>query len=101
MARRGVLLQVAYDGANFCGFAPQPGQRTVYGTLLDAVRGMDASVEGLRGASRTDAGVHARGQAVAFDTALGVPARGWVLGVNARLPTDVAVRAAREVEEGF
>ena len=96
-----VLLRVAYDGTAFAGFAPQPGQRTVYGVLLDAVRSLDPSVAALRGASRTDAGVHARDQAVALDPARAIPAKGWVLGLNAALPPDVAVRAARRVPRGF
>jgi tRNA pseudouridine38-40 synthase len=96
-----VLLKVAYDGTAFAGFAPQPGQRTVYGVLLDAVRTLDPSVERLRGASRTDAGVHARAQAVALDPSRAIPSKGWVLGVNAALPPDLAVRAARWVPRGY
>jgi tRNA pseudouridine38-40 synthase len=57
-APAGVLLSVAYEGAAFAGFAPQRGQRTVHGVLLDAVRSIDPDVISLRGASRTDAGVH-------------------------------------------
>src|SRR6185437_11753253 len=66
--RRGVLLTVAYDGGPFAGFALQPSQRTVAGELLGALRAVDPTVREIRGASRTDAGVHARGQRVAFDT---------------------------------
>lgn len=96
-----MLLSVAYDGAAFHGFAPQPGQRTVYGVLLDAIRSIDPAVERVRGASRTDAGVHARAQAVALDPSRAIPPKGWVLGVNAALPPDLAVRSAREVPRGF
>jgi tRNA pseudouridine38-40 synthase len=98
---RGVLLTVAYDGGPFAGFAPQPGQRTVAGELLGALRAVDPRVSEIRGASRTDAGVHAYGQRVAFDTTLGVPPRGWVLGVTRHLPREIAVRRAAWVAPGF
>ncbi len=101
IAPEGVLLSVAYDGEAFSGFAPQPGQRTVYGVLLEAIRALDPGVSGLRGASRTDAGVHARAQAVALDPTRAIPAKGWVLGVNAALPRDLAVRTARRVPRGY
>lgn len=101
IAPPGVLLSVAYDGAAFAGFAPQPGQRTVHGVLLEAVRALDPGVERLRGASRTDAGVHARAQAVALDPTRAIPPKGWVLGVNAALPSDLAVRTARRVPRGY
>lgn len=97
----GVLLTVAYDGRPFSGFAPQPGRRTVAGELLGALQAVDPKVGGLRGASRTDAGVHARGQRVAFDTALEIPARGWALGLARHLPAEIAVRRAAFVDEGF
>jgi len=45
--------------------------------------------------------VHAKGQVVAFDPSRTIPCKGWVLGVNAALPSDLAVRSAREVESGF
>jgi len=65
------------------------------------VRTLDPAVSPLRGASRTDSGVHARGQVVAFDPSRTIPCKGWVLGVNAALAPDIAVRSAREVEPGF
>ncbi len=96
-----ILLTVAYDGAELSGFAPQPSVRTVSGELLQALRCLDPSVQTIRGASRTDAGVHSRGQIVAFDPERNIPTRGWVLGVNAHLPRDVAVRRARVVPRGY
>jgi tRNA pseudouridine38-40 synthase len=97
----GVLLEVAYDGTEFHGWATQPGARTVEDTLRGAVLALDPTASRLRGTSRTDAGVHAEGQLVAFDTGRDIPARGWTLGLNQHLPEDVAVRAARPVPLGF
>lgn len=98
---RGVLLTVAYDGGPFAGFATQPGQRTIAGELLGALRALDPKVKEIRGASRTDAGVHAHGQRVAFDTDATIPPRGWVLGVSRHLPAEIAVRRAAIVPERF
>lgn len=100
-ARRAVLLEVAYDGTDFHGWAAQKGARTVEDALWGAVRAMDPRAGPLRGASRTDAGVHAQGQLAAFDTSSVIPARGWVLGLNQHLPSDVAIRAARAVPCGY
>jgi tRNA pseudouridine38-40 synthase len=98
---RGVLLEVAYDGTAFHGWAAQKAVRTVEETLLGAVIALDPRVRAVRGASRTDAGVHAEGQLAAFDTSRDIPARGWVLGLNQHLPEDVAVRSARAVGPGY
>jgi tRNA pseudouridine38-40 synthase len=97
----GVLLTVAYDGGPFAGFVVQPGQRTVAGELLGALQAVDPQIRQLRGASRTDARVHARGQRVAFDTAATVPPRGWALAVARHLPDEIAIRRAAFVPEGF
>jgi tRNA pseudouridine38-40 synthase len=97
----GVLLEVAYDGTEFHGWAAQSGVRTVEDTLRGAVLALDPTASRLRGTSRTDAGVHAEGQLVAFDAARDIPARGWTLGLNQHLPEDVAVRAARAIPTGF
>jgi tRNA pseudouridine38-40 synthase len=99
--RGGVVLEVAYDGTGFHGWARQIGARTVQETLAGAVLAIDPRASEVRGTSRTDAGVHAAGQIAAFDTTLEIPARGWVLGLNQHLPEDVAVRAARAVPAGF
>jgi tRNA pseudouridine38-40 synthase len=97
----GVLLRVAYDGTAFHGWAAQSSARTVQETLGGAILAIDPRAGPLRGASRTDAGVHAEGQVAAFDTELEIPARGWTLGLNKHLPEDIAVRAARAVPPAF
>jgi tRNA pseudouridine38-40 synthase len=97
----GVLLEVAYDGTAFSGWATQRDARTVEDALRGAILAVDPKASGPRGTSRTDAGVHAEGQAAAFDAELGIPARGWVLALNQHLPDDVAVRSARPVPSGY
>jgi tRNA pseudouridine38-40 synthase len=99
--RYGVLLTIAYDGSPFSGFARQPRDRTVAGELDGAVRAIDPRATEVRGASRTDAGVHARGQVVAFDTDKDIDARGWVLGITRHLPKEIAVTRAARIAPGF
>lgn len=99
--RYGVLLRVAYDGTLFSGFARQPSARTIAGELDGAVRAIDPTASLVRGASRTDAGVHAFDQPVAFDTCLDIPPRGWVLALAAHTSDEVAVVRASRVEAGY
>lgn len=96
-----MLLELAYDGTAFHGWARQGSTRTVEETLAGAVLALDPKASAVRGTSRTDAGVHADGQIAAFDTTLEIAPRGWTLGLNRHLPEDVAVRAARTVPPGF
>jgi tRNA pseudouridine38-40 synthase len=92
----GVLLTVAYDGEPFCGYAKQKNGRTIAGELEGAIATIDPKASTTRGVSRTDAGVHARGQLVAFDSTKDIGSRGWVLALNRELPREIAVvRAAR------
>lgn len=97
----GVLLGVAYDGGPFSGFARQPEARTVAGELDGAVRAVDPSASLVRGVSRTDAGVHARAQCVAFDSALDIPPRGWALALARHLPDEISVVRAARVAAGY
>ena len=97
----GVLLDVAYRGTTFSGFAIQKEARTVEGELRGAILAVDPRASTTRGVSRPDAGVHAEDQKVAFDARLPVPPRGWVLALNKHLPDTLAVRAARTVSPGY
>ena len=63
-----VRMTVAYDGSAFHGMAPQPGLRTVAGVLVEALERVCRHEVSLQVAGRTDAGVHAWGQVVSFDT---------------------------------
>jgi tRNA pseudouridine38-40 synthase len=100
-AARRIALRLAYEGTRYSGWQIQPGRQTVQGALAAAIR--DVSGEDLvpRGASRTDAGVHALDQVAAFTSASGHSAEVWVRALNAKLPPDIAVREGREVGSEF
>ena len=99
--RHGVLLCVAYNGAQFHGMAPQQNVRTVAGELHGAIANMDAHASLVRFVSRTDAGVHAEQQLVAFDASRSISPRGWVLGLTKYLAREISVTAAQVVPVGF
>jgi tRNA pseudouridine38-40 synthase len=90
----GVRLTLAYDGTEFAGFQRQPEARTVQGVLEVALQRITQHPVLTRGASRTDAGVHAEGQVVAFATDRELAPERWLLAANRYLPPDVAVQAA-------
>jgi tRNA pseudouridine38-40 synthase len=99
--RFGVLLTVAYDGARFAGFARQKDARTVQGELDGAVRAVDPTASLVRGASRTDSGVHALAQRVAFDTRLDIPPRGFALALARHTSDELAIVGAARVPPGY
>jgi tRNA pseudouridine38-40 synthase len=88
----GIRLKVAYDGAGFAGFQRQRDQRTVQGVLCAAAERISGHPVLVRGASRTDSGVHALGQVVAFASERELPLERWERAFIRLLPDDVAVR---------
>lgn len=97
----GVRLTLAYDGTDFAGFQRQPEARTIQGTLDAAIERIAGHAVLSRGASRTDAGVHAEGQVVAFATTRELEPHRWMLAINRYLPADVAVQAAESCKPDY
>lgn len=100
---RNVKLVIAYDGTGFHGFAAQKGSlRTVQGVLTGTLSRLAGRPVAVTGAGRTDAGVHASGQVVNFDSeAWPCPVERMPLALNALLPDDLAVVSAAEVQDRF
>lgn len=96
-----IAALIAYDGTDFAGFQRQASDRTVQGELERALGALYQQAVVVRGAGRTDAGVHARGQVIAFDAPDAVPAERVPLGLRGHLPADVAMRRAWAAESGF
>jgi len=98
---RHIRLVVEYDGTALCGWQRQANGPTVQGHLEDALaRLLDHAVR-VVGASRTDAGVHARGQVASFRTERPIPLHGIRRGLNSLLPPAIAIAEASEVPEDF
>lgn len=94
-------LTLSYRGDRYAGWQRQENALTVQQVVEEAVAKLAGSPIRVTGASRTDAGVHARGQAAHLDLPRPLPPRALVHGVNHHLPEDVRVMAAQEVDEGF
>ena len=97
----GVRLTIAYDGTEFFGWQAQPHGRTVQTTVEAAITALGIGRTRLRGCSRTDSGVHARGQIAAFACDRELPRRGWIVGLNGLLPPDVAIRDAEPCDRRY
>jgi tRNA pseudouridine38-40 synthase len=98
---RKLKLIVEYDGTDFSGWQRQDGQRTVQGTLEDAVHQLLRERVEVRGAGRTDAGVHAAGQVASLSLQSRIPAIGFLRGMNSLLPADVAIVDSADVPATF
>lgn len=93
---------IAYDGSRFSGYQVQPNARTVQEELEKALSSMHKGKPvKITGSGRTDAGVHAKGQVIHFDSQLALPSERWVKALNGLLPFDVAVRSVHPAEPGF
>ena len=93
---------VEYDGTEFAGFQLQAGARTVQGVLEAALaRLTGGNRQPVDGAGRTDAGVHATGQVIAFTYAGRLSAEALTAALNGLLPKDIAVRDVRRAPAGF
>ncbi len=92
---------VEYDGTDFAGWQVQPRQRTVQGTLQDALGRVLGGPVAVLAAGRTDAGVHALGQAISFRAATAIPPRGIAAAANVLLPPDAAILELEEATAEF
>lgn len=93
---------ISYDGSRFEGYQIQKEKRTVQYELQKALtrihKGCDIKVSA---SGRTDAGVHAMGQVLHFDTTLSIPEAAWQKAMNAHLPKDIWVRHIEAVPPTF
>lgn len=92
-----VKLVVAYDGTNYCGWQLQPNGVTIEEVLNRALTELLKEPVAVIGASRTDSGVHARGNVAVFDTENRMPADKICFALNQRLPDDIRVQSSEEV----
>ena len=96
-----IMLRVAYDGTDFSGWQVQNEMRTVEGELNKAISELTGETIEVIGASRTDSGVHSKGNVAVFDTESSIPAEKFMYAVNSLLPEDVTVTESKEVDGDF
>jgi tRNA pseudouridine38-40 synthase len=99
MAHYKVIL--AYDGTNFQGFQRQEKGRTVQASVEETLRKIGWLDNSIRSAGRTDSGVHATGQVIAFNFGWNHSTEQLRDAINANLPPDVAAQSVEEVDSGF
>ena len=96
-----ILLTVSYDGTNYAGWQLQENAVAVQQRLEEALAKLIHEPIRVTGASRTDAGVHALGQRVHFDTKSRIPADKYPFALNTCLPPDIRVLEGKEVPGDF
>ncbi len=93
---------LAYDGTAYRGFQRQAGQTpTIQGAVEAALARVTGQTITVIGAGRTDAGVHALGQVIAFDADWRHEAGALLRALNATLPTDIALQSIAVADAGF
>lgn len=103
---RGVIVRlkaiVSYDGSRFSGYQIQPGKRTIQLELEDVLCSMHkGTVVKVVASGRTDAGVHATGQVIHFDSPLTIPMDRWRTALNVQLPGDIRIISVEQVWDEF
>ncbi|MBR4067555.1 MAG: tRNA pseudouridine(38-40) synthase TruA [Clostridia bacterium] len=96
-----VLIRVSYDGTAYAGWQRQQNALAVQQVLEEALRKLTGEPIVVTGSSRTDAGVHAMGQCVHFDTHSRIPADKYAFALNTCLPPDIRVLAGMDIDSDF
>lgn len=99
MARYKVIL--AYDGSAFKGLQRQRGAKTVQGTVESTLRKLGWQGKSVLAAGRTDAGVHATGQVIAFDMEWAHSEQDLLQALNATLPAELAAQRVSLAADDF
>ena len=95
-------VRISYDGSGFAGYQVQPGLLTVQSEVEKVLTAMHkGEMIRVSASGRTDAGVHATGQVIHFDTPLSIPNDRWQKALNVQLPTDIRVMDVVEAPPGF
>ena len=98
---RRIMLVVAYEGTNYCGWQVQPNGITIEEVLNRELSRIFKEDIKVIGASRTDAGVYAMGNIAVFDTNARIPGEKVAFALNESLPDDIRIQKSEEVALDF
>jgi tRNA pseudouridine38-40 synthase len=96
-----IVLVIEYNGSHYCGFQLQAQMPSIQGEIERALERLTGDRIRVTCASRTDSGVHARGQVVSFRTGSRLSPGTFINGLNYYLPGDIAVREAYRADAAF
>lgn len=94
--------KVAYVGTSYSGYQVQPNMVTVQSVIEEALLKLHKGTQvRINASGRTDAGVHAKGQVIHFDSFLKIPEDKWTIALNSLLPNDIAILKVEQVPSDF
>src|SRR5574344_426567 len=95
------LITISYDGTCYYGFQRLHGKKTIQETIELALSIINKKEVKIKGAGRTDKGVHAYGQRATFKLDVKVPAKRLINAINSLIPMDIRVTACKVVADDF
>ena len=95
------LISISYDGTLFYGFERQKNKRTIQGEIEKVLTLINKKKVEIKGAGRTDRGVHAYDQKAHFDLDQNVPIERLLKAINSRLPSDIRINSIEVVDKEF
>jgi tRNA pseudouridine38-40 synthase len=98
---RNIKITIQYNGKNYCGWQKQNNSPGIQGTIEKAIFDITREEVKITGSGRTDAGVHALGQVANFKTNSQIPVDRIPNALNAKLPKDISIVKAEDVDEDF
>ncbi|MBE7073715.1 MAG: tRNA pseudouridine(38-40) synthase TruA [Clostridiales bacterium] len=96
-----ILITIQYDGTNYSGWQKQKNEKTIQGEIENAIFLATGKNIEIFGSGRTDAGVHALHQTAHFDLDIPIPIEKLPQIINNRLPKDISILSAQEVDASF
>lgn len=98
---KNIKLVIEYDGSSYAGWQRQNNALSIQEAVERAIGLITSEEITITGSSRTDAGVHARGQTANFYTKSKIPVEKFSAAINSKLPRDISILGAEEVSEDF
>ena len=92
---------MSYNGARYHGYQIQNNAESIQQTVENAIKTLIGEAITINGCSRTDTGVHAKAFVFNFKTENNIPCSGFIKGMNALLPADIAILSCEEVDDNF